>query len=92
MAAPSGKTRPTMRRNQLRAPAFYISMDGSPEERALLAQALLAAPGKLADLILIDGDPTARISDIRRATTVVKDGTVYQTSTLYQAIGVRPLR
>ena len=25
--------------------AFYISMDGSPEESALLAQALLAAPG-----------------------------------------------
>jgi imidazolonepropionase-like amidohydrolase len=50
------------------------------------------APGKLADLILVDGDPATRINDIRRVTTVVKDGTVYQTSALYQAIGVRPLK
>lgn len=49
-------------------------------------------PGKLADLILVDGDPTERISDIRRVCTVVKNGTVYQTSALYQAIGVRPAR
>jgi imidazolonepropionase-like amidohydrolase len=50
------------------------------------------APGKLADLILVDGDPAARISDIRRVTTVVKGGAVYQTQALYQAIGVRPVR
>jgi imidazolonepropionase-like amidohydrolase len=50
------------------------------------------ARGKLADLILIDGDPAARIGDIRRVTTVVKDGAVYQTSALYQAIGVRPVK
>jgi imidazolonepropionase-like amidohydrolase len=47
-------------------------------------------PGKLADLILVDGDPASRIGDIRRVTTVVKDGVVYQSSALYQAIGVRP--
>ena len=50
------------------------------------------SPGKLADLILVDGDPSSRIGDIRRVTTVVKDGTVYQTSALYQAIGVRPVK
>src|SRR5437763_8576987 len=50
------------------------------------------APGKLADLILIDGDPSAHIGDIRRVTTLVKDGAVYQTSALYQAIGVRPVK
>jgi imidazolonepropionase-like amidohydrolase len=50
------------------------------------------APGKLADLILVDGDPATRISDIRRVTTVVKDGAVYQTAALYEAIGVRPLK
>ena len=48
------------------------------------------APGKLADLILVDGDPASRIGDIRRVTTVVKGGVVYQSSALYQAIGVRP--
>jgi imidazolonepropionase-like amidohydrolase len=47
-------------------------------------------PGKLADMILVDGDPSTHISDIRRVTTVVKDGVVYQNSALYQALGVKP--
>jgi len=48
------------------------------------------AVGKLADVIVVDGDPAARIGDIRRVRTVVKDGVVYQTSDLYRAIGVKP--
>jgi cytosine/adenosine deaminase-related metal-dependent hydrolase len=47
-------------------------------------------PGKLADVILVDGDPVTHISDIRRVKTVVKDGVLYQTSDLYGAIGVQP--
>jgi cytosine/adenosine deaminase-related metal-dependent hydrolase len=47
-------------------------------------------PGKLADLVLIDGDPTQRIGDIRRASLVVKDGNVYKPEALYKSIGVRP--
>ena len=48
------------------------------------------APGKLADVILIDGDPTTRISDIRRVKTVVKDGVVYDSTAVYKAMGVAP--
>jgi imidazolonepropionase-like amidohydrolase len=48
------------------------------------------APGKLADLILVDGDPTRNISDIRRVTMVVKDGVIYDPAKLYQQIGVKP--
>lgn len=48
------------------------------------------ATGKLADLILIDGDPTRRIGDIRRVSLVVKDGKVYDPAALYKSIGVRP--
>jgi hypothetical protein len=44
----------------------------------------------LADVILVDGDPSTHISDIRRVTTTVKDGMVYQNSALYQALGVKP--
>jgi imidazolonepropionase-like amidohydrolase len=47
------------------------------------------APGKLADMILVDGDPSRNISDIRRVVTTVKDGVVYQNSALYDAIGVK---
>jgi cytosine/adenosine deaminase-related metal-dependent hydrolase len=48
------------------------------------------APGKLADLILVDGDPTRNISDIRRVALVVKDGVIYDPAKLYRAIGVKP--
>ncbi len=47
-------------------------------------------PGKLADMILIDGDPSARISDIRKVLTVVKEGTIYDAAQLYRATGIRP--
>ena len=46
------------------------------------------ARGKLADMILVNGDPTARISDIRRVTTVIKDGTVYDAAAVYAELGV----
>jgi imidazolonepropionase-like amidohydrolase len=48
------------------------------------------APGKLADLILVDGDPTRNISDIRKVVLVVKDGTMYDPAKLYATIGVKP--
>ena len=48
------------------------------------------APGKLADLIVVDGHPEQRMSDIRRVTMVMKDGKVYDPAALYSAIGVKP--
>ena len=47
------------------------------------------APGKLADLIIVDGNPVERISDIRRVSYVMKDGAVYDPAAMYGAIGVR---
>src|SRR5437763_1094245 len=48
------------------------------------------APGKLADLILVDGDPTRSISDIRRVVLTVKDGVIYDPAELYRSVGVKP--
>jgi imidazolonepropionase-like amidohydrolase len=45
-------------------------------------------PGKLADFILVDGDPTTNISDIRRVVTVVKDGRVFDPVAIYRELGV----
>jgi hypothetical protein len=50
------------------------------------------APGKLADLIVVDGNPAERISDIRRVSFVMKGGTIYDPASLYRAIGIRPMR
>lgn len=47
------------------------------------------ASGKLADLIIVDGNPVERISDIRRVTYVMKDGQVYDPAAMYAAFGVR---
>jgi hypothetical protein len=41
-------------------------------------------------LILVEGDPVARISDIRRVVLVIKDGTMYDAAALYKALGVAP--
>lgn len=46
--------------------------------------------GKLADLVLVDGDPASTISDVRKTSLVVKDGVVYRPTEIYGAIGVRP--
>ena len=48
------------------------------------------APGKLADMILVDGDPTRNISDIRRVVLTVKDGMMYDPAELYATVGVKP--
>lgn len=47
-------------------------------------------PGKLADMILVDGDPTSDIGDLRRVAMVVKDGVIYDPAAIDREIGVRP--
>ena len=47
------------------------------------------APGKLADMVLVNGDPTANISDIRKIETVIKGGAIMYPSELYPAMGIR---
>lgn len=48
------------------------------------------APGMLADVVLVDGDPTARISDIRQVVLTVQGGRVYRAEKLYRAMGIAP--
>jgi imidazolonepropionase-like amidohydrolase len=43
-------------------------------------------PGKFADLIVVDGDPTTDISDIRRIVLVLKGGDVYDPAAIYRAL------
>jgi imidazolonepropionase-like amidohydrolase len=50
------------------------------------------APGKLADLMLVEGDPGTNISDIRRCRLVFKGGAVYDSAKLYDAIAIAPAK
>ena len=43
-------------------------------------------------LILVDGDPTADISAIRRIHLVMKEGVVYYPDEIDQALGIKPLQ
>ena len=46
--------------------------------------------GKRADLILVDGDPTKNISDIRNVALVVKGDKVYVPAEIDEALGIKP--
>jgi imidazolonepropionase-like amidohydrolase len=48
------------------------------------------AVGKVADVVLVDGDPTANISDVRKTVLVVKDRIEYEPKELYAVLGVKP--
>ncbi len=48
------------------------------------------ARGKAADLVVIDGDPLANISDVRKTVTTVRGGVVYQAKDAFEVVGVTP--
>jgi imidazolonepropionase-like amidohydrolase len=48
------------------------------------------APGKLADLFLVDGDPSRDIGAVRNVELVVRDGILYDAAALDETIGIRP--
>jgi imidazolonepropionase-like amidohydrolase len=50
------------------------------------------APGKLADVVLVEGNPAANISDIRRSRIVMKGGTIYKSDAAYSAVGIKPAK
>ncbi|MEQ2352612.1 amidohydrolase family protein [Pseudoalteromonas piscicida] len=48
------------------------------------------AKGKVADLVLIDGDPLKDITALQKATLVIKGEQAFKPAEIYQAIGVKP--
>ena len=48
------------------------------------------APGKLADLVLVDGDPTKNIEDVRKVSAVVTRGYVIYPQEIDAALGIAP--
>jgi imidazolonepropionase-like amidohydrolase len=62
-------------------PAQVLGVDG-PGQRGFIA------PGKLADMVLIDGDPMKDIKDIEKVMRTIKGGRVYDPAALEQAMGM----
>ncbi|MFL6197077.1 MAG: amidohydrolase family protein [Thermoanaerobaculia bacterium] len=68
-----------------------IATLGAAKVMKMDAELGTVAPGKLADLILVDGDPTVRMGDIRRVTLVIKDGVIYDPAQLSREVGMKPI-
>lgn len=47
-------------------------------------------PGKRADVILVEGNPLANISDIRKVSAVFAAGKMYQPAALWSSVGFKP--
>ena len=48
------------------------------------------APGKKADLLLVEGNPVEHISDVRRGRLVLKGGVAFDPAKVYAAVGILP--
>jgi imidazolonepropionase-like amidohydrolase len=48
--------------------------------------------GKLADMVLVEGDPSVNISEIRRCRTVFMGGAIFDSAKLYAAAGIQPAK
>lgn len=48
------------------------------------------SPNKLADLVLLDADPVAEISNIRKVNLTMKDGVIYYPDELNAELGIAP--
>ena len=77
----AGIPAPEVLRMATLVPAQVLGVAG-PGQRGFIA------PGKQADMVLVDGDPTKNISDVRHVWRTIKGGSVYDPAALEQAMGL----
>ncbi len=65
------------------------TLNGARYSRTLADRGTIT-PGKLADLVLVDGDPTKDINDIRKVALVITQGHWLSPSEIYKSLGVKP--
>jgi hypothetical protein len=72
------------------AQALQIATWNGARYSNLLHERGVITPGRRADLILVDGEPTRDISDIRKVALVVKGDQAYYPAEVLEALGVKP--
>ena len=72
------------------AQALQVATWNGATYSGVLEQLGSIAPGKQADLVLVDGDPTTDIADIRKVVTVIKGDTAYYPAEILTELGIRP--
>jgi imidazolonepropionase-like amidohydrolase len=77
----AGIPAPEVLRMATLVPAQVLGVAG-PSQRGFIA------PGRQADMVLIDGDPSRNIGDIRHVWRTIKGGRVYDPAALEQAMGM----
>lgn len=70
------------------ADVLYIATLGAARVMKQDAEVGSITVGKRADLVLVDGDPLARIGDVRRTSLVMKGGAIYEGAALAAAAGL----
>jgi imidazolonepropionase-like amidohydrolase len=72
------------------AQALQVATWNGAKYARVLADRGSVSAGKRADLVLVDGDPTRDITDIRKIAVVFKDGDVFYPAELHAEVGVKP--
>ena len=71
---------------------FQIATIGAARVMKMDATLGSIEPGKIADMVLVEGDPVANIADIRRVRTPFNDGKLYDSAALFRELGVQPAK
>ena len=72
------------------ADVLYLATLGAAKVMGMDATLGSLAVGKRADMILVDGDPLSRMSDIGRVVLTMKGGALYDPAHLYRALAIEP--
>ena len=65
------------------------TLNGATYTRTLAERGSVSV-GKLADLLLVDGDPTQDIADVRKVALVLTQGHWISPPEVHEALGIRP--
>jgi hypothetical protein len=71
-------------------PADAIKIDTIEAARAMKMDRKIGSisPGKMADLVIVDGDPLAKIDDLGNVVSTLRGGVLFASAPLYAAVGV----